>query len=117
MNNQFDLHGKTAVVSGARRGIGRAMTLALATAGADIVAVSATMGESDSVVDEVRSLGRVCEVHQVDFADREAVMALGHELAEDRKSTRLNSSHVAISYAVFCLTKKTTTHTSPMNPI
>src|SRR5690625_5948605 len=27
---------------------------------------------------------------------------------EDRKSTRLNSSHVAISYAVFCLTKKTT---------
>src|SRR5437870_9440620 len=30
----------------------------------------------------------------------------------DRKSTRLNSSHVAISYAVFCLKKKTTIHTS-----
>src|SRR5690625_5942891 len=29
---------------------------------------------------------------------------------EDRKSTRLNSSHVAISYAVFCLKKKNTTH-------
>src|SRR5690606_41003683 len=29
--------------------------------------------------------------------------------AEDRKSTRLNSSHVKISYAVFCLKKKTTT--------
>src|SRR5690625_3622334 len=28
------------------------------------------------------------------------------DLAEDRKSTRLNSSHVAISYAVFCLKKK-----------
>src|SRR5439155_20858016 len=28
----------------------------------------------------------------------------------DRKSTRLNSSHVAISYAVFCLKKKTTTY-------
>src|SRR5690625_6105610 len=28
----------------------------------------------------------------------------------DRKSTRLNSSHVAISYAVFCLTDKNTTH-------
>src|SRR5690625_6677378 len=28
-------------------------------------------------------------------------------LSEDRKSTRLNSSHVAISYAVFCLKKKT----------
>src|SRR5437870_7831041 len=30
----------------------------------------------------------------------------GHLPAEDRKSTRLNSSHVAISYAVFCLKKK-----------
>src|SRR5699024_11256014 len=33
---------------------------------------------------------------------------LGERWAEDRKSTRLNSSHVSISYAVFCLKKKTT---------
>src|SRR5256885_6845159 len=32
-------------------------------------------------------------------------------LAEDRKSTRLNSSHLVISYAVFCLKKKTTSTT------
>src|SRR3712207_8088268 len=32
--------------------------------------------------------------------------ALGHVDAEDRKSTRLNSSHANISYAVFCLKKK-----------
>src|SRR5690349_23459853 len=32
------------------------------------------------------------------------------ELGEDRKSTRLNSSHVEISYAVFCLKKKITKH-------
>src|SRR5690625_6709141 len=32
-------------------------------------------------------------------------------LKQDRKSTRLNSSHVAISYAVFCLKKKTETKT------
>src|SRR5262245_65141681 len=36
--------------------------------------------------------------------------------AEDRKSTRLNSSHLGISYAVFCLKKKTTIHT-PKNPL
>src|SRR5215510_15800740 len=30
----------------------------------------------------------------------------GRAIARDRKSTRLNSSHVAISYAVFCLKKK-----------
>src|SRR5690625_6655049 len=32
--------------------------------------------------------------------------SLQHSILEDRKSTRLNSSHVAISYAVFCLKKK-----------
>src|SRR2546430_5152628 len=35
------------------------------------------------------------------------------EKSIDRKSTRLNSSHSQISYAVFCLKKKTTTFTSP----
>src|SRR5690606_40909536 len=35
---------------------------------------------------------------------------------EDRKSTRLNSSHVKISYAVFCLKKKKKTHTHSNNP-
>src|SRR6266498_3071614 len=34
-----------------------------------------------------------------------------HEPRDDRKSTRLNSSHVRISYAVFCLKKKKNTHT------
>src|ERR1039458_10678252 len=34
----------------------------------------------------------------------------------DRKSTRLNSSHLGISYAVFCLKKKTTKQTNPNNP-
>src|SRR5258708_24488909 len=40
------------------------------------------------------------------------------ERAEDRKSTRLNSSHQIISYAVFCLKKKNvnTEHKSPVNP-
>src|SRR2546426_6540765 len=35
----------------------------------------------------------------------------GAEANEDRKSTRLNSSHLVISYAVFCLKKKKRTHT------
>src|SRR3712207_8380818 len=36
--------------------------------------------------------------------------------ARDRKSTRLNSSHANISYAVFCLKKKNTTNTGPLRP-
>src|SRR5438132_10205464 len=45
--------------------------------------------------------------------------SLRHGLLEDRKSTRLNSSHTVISYAVFCLKKKNshqlTTTTTPIN--
>src|SRR5690606_39956440 len=52
---------------------------------------------------EVRDLERVVRVGEVDDVDPALVPALDHE---DRKSTRLNSSHVKISYAVFCLKKK-----------
>src|SRR5690625_1551362 len=41
--------------------------------------------------------------------------ALTIAIATDRKSTRLNSSHVAISYAVFCMKKKTTTRLPQMH--
>src|SRR5699024_11659433 len=47
--------------------------------------------------------------HAVYRAARQAGVRVG---AEDRKSTRLNSSHVSISYAVFCLKKKRRRHTS-----
>src|SRR3712207_7167493 len=42
----------------------------------------------------------------VTFGGRPALKVGGREQAEDRKSTRLNSSHANISYAVFCLKKK-----------
>lgn len=72
----FDLTGKLAVVTGARRGIGLAMATALASAGADIVGVSASLEASGSDVERaVTSLGRSFEAHTVDFADAAAVRA------------------------------------------
>src|SRR3712207_8028706 len=48
--------------------------------------------------------------HRVGAAQMRARLAQDHILSEaDRKSTRLNSSHANISYAVFCLKKKKTT--------
>src|SRR5258707_10899805 len=41
------------------------------------------------------------------------LMAIFQDFREDRKSTRLNSSHANISYAVFCLKKKKTLHRVP----
>lgn len=78
----FDLSGKTALVTGARRGIGMAMAAALAEAGADIVAASVGMEESGSAIERrVRELGRAFEGHRVDFADREAVLAFAERMA------------------------------------
>src|SRR5437868_10795445 len=48
----------------------------------------------------LRQLGERCELE----ADRSEAACMSREV--DRKSTRLNSSHVSISYAVFCLKKK-----------
>src|SRR5690625_5518606 len=42
----------------------------------------------------------------INHAHQQEEGSCGESVIQDRKSTRLNSSHVAISYAVFCLTKK-----------
>jgi 2-deoxy-D-gluconate 3-dehydrogenase len=78
----FDLTGKCAVVTGARRGIGLAIAQALAEAGADIVAVSANLEPSGSAVEKrVTALGRECRCLSADFADRDAVLRLADDLA------------------------------------
>lgn len=80
MTALFDLSGRTAVVTGARRGIGLAMAEALALAGADIVGVSAQMEEDGSEVGRrVRAAGRRFTALRADLADRTAV----HRLARD----------------------------------
>jgi 2-deoxy-D-gluconate 3-dehydrogenase len=79
----FDLTGKLAVVTGARRGIGLAIAEALAAAGADIVAVSAHLENEGSRVEaRVTALGRECLPMTADFADRTAVADLAARLAD-----------------------------------
>lgn len=72
--DQFSLAGKTAVVTGCKRGIGMAITIALAEAGADIIGVSASLElEGSKVEKEVQERGRKFTAYQADFGDRKAV--------------------------------------------
>ena len=71
---KFKLDGKIGLVTGCKHGIGRAMTLALAEAGADIIGVSVTLEESGSEIEqEVKSLGRKFRGYTCDFSERKAL--------------------------------------------
>src|SRR5699024_11501370 len=77
------------------------------TAGGDAGTVEGPAGlRSDDTVDEEAVGGLVALDRRVGAGAEDAVDR------QDRKSTRLNSSHVSISYAVFCLKKKTKGKTS-----
>ena len=71
----FQLNGKTALVTGARRGIGKAMAIALAEAGADVVGTSATLESGSDLEREVRARGRKFWGFPCDLGDRAAVRA------------------------------------------
>ena len=82
--DRFNLEGKTALVTGCKRGIGKSMAVGLAEAGADIVGVSVTLERSGSDVEtEVLAMGRSFSGYACDFSDREALYRFIKEVNSD----------------------------------
>ncbi len=80
----FRLDGKIALVTGCKKGIGKAMALALAEAGADIIGVSASLElEGSQVEKEVSALGRNFKAYQCDFSDRNALYTFINQVKTD----------------------------------
>lgn len=80
----FKLDGRIALVTGCRRGMGRAFAQALAEAGADIIGVSATLKSSGSDVEkDVKSIGRSFRGYACDFSDREALYTFIKQVKTD----------------------------------
>ena len=77
--NSFSLAGRRALVTGASRGLGRAIALGLAGAGADVVCASSRAGGAAATADAVRAIGREAWDTAADLADRDAVGALARE--------------------------------------
>ena len=82
MNGRFSLEGRTALVTGASRGIGRAVAVGLAEAGADIVAVSRSTDALAATAEEVRATGRGCTTHEADVTETAAIEALFRRMDE-----------------------------------
>ena len=77
------LTNQIAVITGAGRGIGRAIALKFANEGADVVVVSCTQENSKKVAAEIRALGRKAWAFAVDVADAAAVSAAAEKILAD----------------------------------
>ena len=88
MNNfpRFDLQGKTALVTGAARGLGRAISLALANAGADVALGLRDVKTGSDLVREIQQLGRKALPLQMDMS----------RLDQSSAAIRLRSAHFII---------------------
>ncbi|HYE59027.1 MAG TPA: SDR family NAD(P)-dependent oxidoreductase, partial [Rhodothermales bacterium] len=83
LSRLFSLDGRTAVVTGASRGLGRAMAEAIAAAGADVALVSSHPGGTSETAESVRALGRKAWSFAADFSDRAAVAVLFEQVTRE----------------------------------
>ncbi|PSP39044.1 dehydrogenase [Halobacteriales archaeon QH_10_70_21] len=83
MDAPLDFDGRTAVVTGGSRGIGRAIALAFADAGANVVPLARSESSLRSVVDAVRERGVESRLETIDVTDGDAVADCFDRLADD----------------------------------
>jgi 2-deoxy-D-gluconate 3-dehydrogenase len=76
MSSLFDLTGRTALITGASRGIGRAIALGFADAGADVALASRDVAALEQVRDEVQERGRKAVVIPTDVLDVASIAAM-----------------------------------------
>ncbi|WP_337042888.1 SDR family oxidoreductase [Emticicia sp. 17c] len=84
MNKMFSLSGKIALVTGCNKGIGKAIAIGLAEAGADIIGVSATIELTNSAVEiAVKNLQRNFKAYQADFSNRQSLYGFIEQVKAD----------------------------------
>jgi 2-deoxy-D-gluconate 3-dehydrogenase len=102
----FRLEGKLALVTGCKRGIGRAMAEALAEAGADIIGVSASLeAEGSDVEKAVKAMGRKFYAYQCDFGNRQSLYAFIEQVKKDHPQI-----HILINNAGTIMRKPVAEH-------
>jgi 2-dehydro-3-deoxy-D-gluconate 5-dehydrogenase len=94
-SHSFDLTGQTAVVTGASRGIGKAVAVALARHGADIIGVSSTISRNSAeLAGIVEDHGRAFSAVECDLSDRQSVTDLAAHLSEIKVDILINNAGI-----------------------
>ena len=76
-----NLKGRNALITGASKGLGRAMAIALAGQGANLILVARDKEKLDSVAAEVRAAGSTASTHAADITQEDQVLALEKEIS------------------------------------
>lgn len=92
--DRFSLEGKKAIVTGASRGIGRAVALGFAEAGAEVAVAARNEGELETLVKEIDAIGRRAISVPTDVTDRDALQNL-----VDRTVKELGSLDILVNNA------------------
>jgi NAD(P)-dependent dehydrogenase (short-subunit alcohol dehydrogenase family) len=79
---QIDLTGRVALVSGASRGIGQAMALEMAKAGAHVIATARTQGGLEDLDDAIKLVGGSCTLVPLDLQSPDGIESLGNIVQE-----------------------------------
>jgi gluconate 5-dehydrogenase len=95
MNALFDLTGRTAIVTGASRGLGRAIALGLADAGAELVLAARDETKLSEVKTEIEAMGGRARILAFDLADLPAVARAAEELADAGIDICINNGAIA----------------------
>jgi len=96
-SNLFDLTGKVAIVTGGSKGLGKAMALGMADAGADIVLVSRTLKDLEIVAEEIRAKGRQALPIPADVSKNADIERMVKEVIEKFKKIDILVNNTGVS--------------------
>lgn len=99
----FSLKGKTAIVTGGNRGLGKAIVMGLAKAGANVVVVSRDIERNQAVIDEVESLGGTGSSFSVDLRNKDSIAAMVDQVVERHGSIDILVNNAGVSSTNFAL--------------